>query len=196
MTRAVCLLGSPRPDGNSDILADRFCGALDVHGALVKIHTLRDLRFHGYISDAERHKDEKLGEHHDDFEQVLDDIRRAHIVVMATPIYFCNMSGLLKQAFDRFYGLLEIQASGLPKSRAAEKTLVFIQTQGEGEAVYGDLLDQYAPALDILGFRRRELLRACGVRDAGDVLDQPDILRQADLLARSLVLGEDTEAVQ
>lgn len=195
MTRAVCLLGSPRPGGNSDLLAERFCGALDIHGAVVKTHTLRDLRFQGYVPDAERHKDEKLGEHHDDFEGVLNDVRRAHIVVLATPVYFCNMSGLLKQAFDRFYELLEVQANGLPKHRAPEKTLVLIQTQGEGEALYADLLDQYAPALDILGFGRRELLRACGVREAGAVLQQTTILKDADLLARSLILGEDMEAV-
>ena len=193
-TRAVCLLGSPRPGGNSDLLAERFCDALEAHGAAVKTHTLRDLRFQGYVADAERHKDERLGEHHDDFEEVLSDVRRSQIVVLATPVYFCNMSGLLKQAFDRFYELLEIQPGGKPKARAPDKTLVLIQTQGEDEARYGDLLQLYAPALDILGFAQRELVRACGVREPGAVLQQSEVLRQADLLARSLVLGEDKEA--
>lgn len=194
MTRVVCLLGSPRPDGNSDQLAERFCGALDAHGAMVKTHTLRDLRFQGYVPDAQRAKEEALGEHHDDLEEVLEDVDRAHIVVLATPIYFCNMSGLMKQAFDRFYTFLNVQANGLPNRRASNKTLVLIQVQGEGEGLYGDLLTQYAPALDMLGFGRRELLRACNVRHPGDVLQQPAILQKSDLLARALVLGEDLEA--
>jgi len=195
MTRAVCLLGSPRPGGNSDVLAERFAGALDAHGAMVKVHTLRDLRFQGYVPDAQLLKEEALGEHHDDLEGVLEDVSRAHIVVLATPIYFCNMSGLMKQALDRFYQFLDVGPRGLPSRRNANQPLVWMQTQGEGAAQYNDLLSQYAPAFDMLGFGRRELIRACNTREIGDVLKQPAILREADLLARSLVLGEDTEVV-
>jgi len=192
MTRAVCLLGSPRPGGNSDLLGERFCGALEVHGASVKTHTLRDLRFQGYVPDAQRHKEEALGEHHDDLEEVLEDIDNAHILVMATPVYFCNMTGLMKQAFDRFYAFLTI-SNGLPQRRAPDKTLVWVQVQGEGEAMYDDILGQYAPALDMLGFGQRGLLRACNVREPGEVLDQRAVLQKSDLLARKLVLGEDAE---
>lgn len=195
MTRVVCLLGSPRAGGNSDQLATRFCNALDVHGAVVKMYALRDLRFQGYVPEVQRAREETLGEHHDDLEEVLNDVDRAHIVVLAAPIYFCNLSGLMKQALDRFYGLLSFEPNGLPQRRAPKKTLVLVQVQGEGENMYSDLLDSYAPAFDMLGFGRRELLRACNVREPGDVQNQTAVLRRADLLARCLVLGEEAEAV-
>ncbi|MEO1138278.1 MAG: NAD(P)H-dependent oxidoreductase [Pseudomonadota bacterium] len=197
MKKIVCLLGSPRDGGNSDQLANRFCAAAEKHGAKVNIHALRDLRFDGYIPDAERHREEALGEHPDDLEGVLADVAKADILVVATPIYFCNMTGLLKQALDRFFEFLkpDYLTAAIPSRLGRDRRFVLVQVQGEGEDRYGDLLEQYGPALDKLGYTHLSLLRACSVREIGDVQNQRDVLQKADHLARSLVLGENVTAV-
>ena len=190
MTKIVCLLASPRKAGNSDVLAERFCAAAEMHGAHAQVHSLRDLRFQGYTPQngtmADYGPDDDLG-------PVLADIEEADVLVIATPIYFCNISGLAKQAIDRFFTFFvpDYLTAEVPSRLGRDKTLVLVQTQGEGEERYGNILDQYAPAFDKLGFTSRYLLRACGVRDMDDVAADTKALSNADLLARRIVLAEE-----
>ncbi|MDZ7711206.1 MAG: NAD(P)H-dependent oxidoreductase [Roseovarius sp.] len=178
--RIVCLLGSPRPHGNSDQLAAEFCRVAENAGATVETHALRDMTFQGYDSKGERT---------DDLTPVLHSIEKAEIVVMATPIYFCDMTGLLKQAFDRFFEFFvpDYVTAQEPSRLGRSKALVLLQVQGEGPGRYGNLLGHYGPALDKLGFMRREMVRACGVREPDDIRQQTDCLEEAGQLARSMV---------
>ncbi|MFK7940338.1 MAG: flavodoxin family protein [Roseovarius sp.] len=177
--RIVCLLGSPRADGNSDQLADAFLDAAETAGAEVSRHALRDLRFDGPTGK----KPDAEGDYgvEDDMAGVLDDVIHADVIVFATPIYFCNMTGLMKQAFDRFFSFFvpDYVTSATPSRLGKAKGFVLIQTQGEGPERYGDLLEQYAPALDKLGLQSRALVRACNVRERGDVMQAKDAVQAA-----------------
>jgi multimeric flavodoxin WrbA len=117
----------------------------------------------------------------DDMAGVLDDVIGADVIVFATPIYFCNMTGLMKQAFDRFFAFFvpDYVTSADPSRLGKGKGFVLIQVQGEGPERYGDLLDQYAPALDKLGLTDRALVRACHVREPGDVAKMDEALERA-----------------
>jgi len=188
MTRVVCLQGSPRPGGNSDQLSDRFCNAAEAAGAEVQSHALRAMYFQGCVNLRYCKTGGETCGQDDELIPVLRAIGAADVVALSTPVYFCNMSGLLKLAFDRFFSFLEpdyVTASE-PSRLGRGRTLVLIQVQGEGPERYGDLLEQYAPALDKLGFTRRELIRACGVREPGEVLEQADVLERTDALALEL----------
>lgn len=184
--RIVCLLGSPRAGGNSDSLAGAFLDAAEQNGAEVSRHALRDLRFDGPTGM----KPSAEGDYgvEDDMAGVLDDVVSADVIVFATPIYFCNMTGLMKQAFDRFFSFFvpDYAISDEPSWLGKGKSFVLIQVQGEGPERYTDLLDQYAPALDTLGLHERSLIRACGVRDPGDVMMAHEALQEAAERGRAL----------
>ncbi len=192
MTKLVCLLGSPRKDGNSDLLAERFCNTAKVEGATVRTHSLRDLRFQGCMNIHFC----KIGGNScgldDDMLPVLADLSEADVLVLATPVYFCNVSGLMKQAMDRFYSFLtaDYLTAEEPSRLGRGKRLILLQTQGEAEEHYADLLAGYAPALDKLGFERRDTLRGCGVRAPGDVLKQNALMAETDALAREVAFGQ------
>ena len=191
MTRIACLLGSPRPGGNSDALAGAFCDAARAAGASIQQFALRDLRFQGCVSLRHCKTGGDTCGLGDDLNPVLGAVAEADVVVMATPIYFCNISGLAKLALDRFFSFFvpDYVTSDKPSRLAPDKAFVLVQVQGEGVERYGDLLDQYGPALDKLGFRRREVIRASGVREVGDALRQGDVLQRAEALARDLTGG-------
>lgn len=188
MRRIACLLGSPRPGGNSDRLAARFCDAAAAAGADVATHALRDLRFAGYRGDGSAGATGP----EDDLTPVLTDVETADVVVLATLIYFCDMTGLLKQAFDRFFCFFkpDYVTNPEPSVLGRDKALVLVQVQGEGPERYGNLLEHYGPALDKLGFVRRDLIRACGVREPGEVMDHQQVLDRADMLAANLARGQ------
>lgn len=191
MTRVACLLGSPRAGGNSDALTDALLSALAGQGAQVVCHALRDLEFDGYRPLPDGTLTTDSAHQQDDLTPVLADVTQADLVVLATPIYFCNMTALLKQALDRFFCFFkpDYVTNPEPSVLGRDKVLVLVQVQGEGPERYADLLDQYAPALDKLGFARRELLRACGVRAPGDVAGQHEVMNRAEALALDLMKG-------
>ena len=150
-------------------------------------HALRDLQFSGYVGDGVA----GAAGPQDDLTPVLEDIKAADVVVLSTPIYFCNMTGLLKQAIDRFFEFFkpDYLTNPEPTVLGRGKVLVLVQVQGEGAERYGDLLQQYGPALDKMGFAQRELLRSCGVRAPGDVMQDADVLARAKALAAELAQG-------
>lgn len=176
----VLLRGSPRAKGNSDQMADRFCDTAAAQGCAVNDYALRDLSFVPY--------GEVPADHQDGLSDALNKIYDADIVVLSTPIYLCNMSGLLKGALDRFFGFLKSDylTNPQPSNLSPGKQIILLQTQGEPAARYDKLLEQYGPALDKLGFAERHMVRACGVRDPGDILSQPEVLQQVDALAKRL----------
>ncbi len=45
--KLVCLLGSPKPKGNSAFLAKRFCAAAEDRGAAVETFGLNKLNYRG-----------------------------------------------------------------------------------------------------------------------------------------------------
>ncbi|MEM7075269.1 MAG: NAD(P)H-dependent oxidoreductase [Pseudomonadota bacterium] len=188
MPRVVCLLGSPRAKGCSDLLAARFCDAAESAGATTVRHALRDLRFQGFTPPS----DSLYASPEDDLDPILADIMEAEVLVLATPIYFCDMTGLMKQAFDRFHAFVrEDAATGqMTSNLGRDKTLVFIQVQSADERHHCDLISHYAPAFDMFGFTRVEHLRGCDLHETADLLAAPHLLEAAGLLATELLRPE------
>lgn len=188
MARVVCLLGSPRANGSSDRLADRFASAAEREGAEVVTHALRDLRYQGYMPPA----DGLYETAEDDLDPVLADILETDVLVLATPIYFCDMTGLMKQALDRFDAFLadDAETGRLRSLLGGDKTLVIIQVQGNDDAQHRDLLAHYKLAFDTLGFARQECLRACGIHDPRDLKAAPGLLESVDKLAADILRRE------
>lgn len=79
-----------------------------------------------------------------------------------------------------FFGYLKSDylTNPSPSKLPPGKQIVLLQAQGEPEDRYGELLAQYGPALDKLGFAERHLVRACGVRDIGDINSHPRVLKK------------------
>ena len=189
--RTLCLLGSPRRGGNSDTLAARFCEKAAGHGAPVERVALSELTYGGCRNLFRCKRDLAHCGQVDDLTQVLDGISRAEVLVLASPIYFTNLTGQLKSAIDRFFSfLVPDYPSQAKKSRLAPgRTLVLVQTQGEGEERYGDLLESYSAGFHHLGFERQHLIRAWGVREPGEVAAHPAFLERCDAVADEVYGG-------
>ncbi len=192
MTSIVCIFGSPRPDGNSTFLAQTFCTAAEKQGAEIKKFQLSELNYSGcrnlFICKT---SSDRCGQN-DDLTEVLNSIYDADIVLLSSPIYFTDVSGQLKLCLDRWFSFFVPGYAKLEnKSRLGEgKTIVFVQTQGEGEENYTDILSKYNHSFELLGFERTYLIRAAGVRELGDIQSQPDVIEQSAKLGAELARME------
>jgi multimeric flavodoxin WrbA len=183
--KIVAVLGSPRPQGNSNTLARAFLQAAAEQGAQVSEFLLNQMQFKGCqgCGACKTKSDACILE--DDLAPVLNAVREADLLVLASPVYFGDFSGQLKCFFDRTYSYFNPDFScRMPPG----KTVVMVLTQANpDEMQFADIFPRYQRWFDWFGFAGRHLLRAVGVRDAGEVKDQPAVLDQASALARELV---------
>jgi hypothetical protein len=64
---------------------------------------------------------------------------------------------------------------------------MFLAQANPSEDMFNDIHPRYERWLQMFGFTDNYLVRAIGVRDAGEVKNRPEVLEQAKKLARELV---------
>jgi len=176
----VCLLGSPRRDGNSDCLANVFIEKAQQHGAQVSSFALSSLSYNGCINLFEcKNRLDHCGQT-DDLTPVLNAIASADVLVLASPVYFTGLSGQLKLAIDRMFSFfVPDYTTAQVKSRLSPgRHLVLIQTQGEPRDRYANLLDSHSAGFTGLGFEHQHLIRAWGVCEPGEVSQHAQFIAQ------------------
>jgi multimeric flavodoxin WrbA len=183
MKKIVCVLGSPRPAGNSTAIARRFCESAARHGAEVRSFALNTLEYRGCqgCMACKTRLDRCVLD--DGLTPVLEAVRGADVVLLASPIYYGDVSSQMKGFIDRTFSYLvaDYTTNPVPHRLRAGKTLVFALAQGgEDESSFADVFPRYADFFEWFGFTQRHLLRACAVRNLGDVDERKDVLRLAE----------------
>ncbi len=189
--KIVTLLGSPRSKGNSSSLTRHFQDAAAKLGAEIRTFELNRLTYRGCQGCYACKQGQEVCILNDDLTEVLAAVAESDVVVLATPVYYGDMTAQLKGFMDRTYSYLkpDYLTNPLP-SRLSSKKLVFIVTQGHpDETLFADIFPRYDAFLKWLGFSESHLLRACGVGPAnGDVLPEA-VLLQAVEVAKQLAGG-------
>jgi multimeric flavodoxin WrbA len=116
---------------------------------------------------------------------VLNAVNDADLLVLASPVYFGDLSGQMKCFFDRTYSYFNPDFScRMPPG----KRVVMVLTQANPEATeFADIFPRYQRWFTWYGFASSHLLRAVGVREPGEVASQTAALDAAAALARELV---------
>lgn len=100
MKNVLIISASPRKNGNSDILCDRFAEGAKESGNKVEKVFLASKNI-GYCCGCgvcnETHKCVQK----DDMADILDKMIKADVIVLATPVYFYSMNGQMKTFIDR-----------------------------------------------------------------------------------------------
>lgn len=183
--KIVAVLGSPRPQGNSSTLARAFLEAARERGAETQEFLLNQMDFKGCQACMACKTKSETCCLDDDLAQVLEALGKADILVLASPVYFGDLSSQMKAFFDRTYCCINPDFScRLP----AGKKAVMILTQANPDpAQFEDIFPRYERWLKLYGCDPIRLLRAVGVKEAGEVAQQAAIMDRAAALARELV---------
>ena len=188
----VCLMGSPRQEGNSTRLANYFLEQLSTHDVEVRSFQLNDLQMRGcQACDACKREHESCVVQ-DGLAEVLDAVFEADALVFASPVYYGDISAQLKTFIDRSYSYLKPRYITLehPSRFPERKPLVFILAQGHrDERVFDDILPRYSQIFHWTGFAETKPVRVIDVYHPGDVEQQPEIFSQLEQIAVELVAG-------
>ena len=182
--KVVCLLGSPKPKGNSAFLAKRFCDAAEARGAEVETFSLNEFNYRGCQACMACKTKYDRCVLKDDLEPVLDAVRQTDVLVLASPVYYGEVTSQMKGFIDRTFSFLTPEFKTNPQNMSrlvAGKSLVFIQVQtAEDKFSYDDIFPRYTPFFTWFGFDDHHLIRACGVPNPGDVKEKEEVLKQVE----------------
>ena len=171
MSRVTVLVGSPRRDGNTDLLARAFAeGAGASHE--VSLISAASLDIHPclgcnacYASEGHRCFQR------DGMDQVYERLLRTDILVLASPVYFYGISAQLKTLIDRLHAPLRDQFP-------IRKLGLILVGAARLPELFDPILLQYRMLLEFFQLEDGGTVLVRGCRDKGDVR-RTDGLRQA-----------------
>ncbi len=174
--RIAALLGSPRPRGNTDTLADAVLEGAREAGLQTERHVLRSLRIHPCTGCDQCWKKGKPCIFEDDGAALYDSMAASDIFLFATPVYWYSSSAILKAFIDRL--VVFNRPEGRPLVQGKGAILVAAWEEVGPEAVE-PLVRQFELSFRFLGLRflDRLLVDSVGPRDA--VRKRPDLIAKA-----------------
>jgi multimeric flavodoxin WrbA len=187
--KVVAVLGSPRRGGNSDTVVKWLSETAEQLGAEVRTFALNELAYRGCQACMGCKTTSEKCVLEDDLTRILDAVSEADILLMATPIYYYDVSSQLKTFIDRTFSYLVPDFLMNPdRSRLSPgKTFVLVLTQGYDENCQTDVFPRYARAFNELGFGSGHLIRACGLVGAGRTAALEEAAELAEETARNLL---------
>jgi multimeric flavodoxin WrbA len=183
--KIAAVLGSPRPQGNSTTLASRFLDTARELGGDIQVFSLNQMDFKGCQGCGTCKTKTEACILEDDLAPVLAAVKAAEVLLLASPVYFGDLSGQLKCFFDRTYSYIDANfSSRVPLGKTA--VMVLVQANPD-ENQFNDIFPRYRRWLTFFGYDPVFLLRATGVRNLGDINGKTAVLDEAASLARKIM---------
>ena len=167
----LILNGSPRPQGDTAKMVSVFQAEAERAGHTVKTFAVCRMNIHGCLACEYCHgKGEGVCVQQDDMQQIARALQETDLLVLASPIYYHNISGQLKCAIDRFYSVL------YPSAPTRLRKVAMFLASGDADMTEGA---RFSYEGDFLGY--------LGLEDVGLVSNHdPDYEETLRQMARSL----------
>lgn len=187
---AIGLQGSPRKKGNSDLLLNAFMRSLEDQGA--DTHTIEVTRMH-IEACKEITVCEKKGicPIDDDMGQIYNLLRKADIIVAASPVFFYNVSAQLKALIDRCQTMwarkymLKLKDPGY----RTRKGFLIAVGASRGKQLFDGLHLTAKYFFDGISAEYAGSLTYKGIEKRGAILDQPDMDTDVKRASTELMKG-------
>ena len=190
--KVLGILGSPRREGNTEILLDEALRGASDHGGLCEKVILRDLKITPCL-EIYKCAEDGVCAIQDEMQGLFPKITQAERLLLASPIFFYSVPALAKAMIDRCQSLwAKKYILKLPVSPIADRKGVFISvaaTRGKKRFDGVRLTIQYF--FDAIDVAYSDELFVRGADEKGEVRDQPEALKAAYDLGRRLVTDKE-----
>jgi multimeric flavodoxin WrbA len=180
----LILKGSPRPKGNSSLLADQVTAGAKESGATVEVFTLQDMDIAPCNAcDACQVNADQVCTIDDDMQQIYPGLRKADAIVLAGPVYWFTLCAQLKLCIDRWY------AFETPKgSLLRGKQFALLLAYGDTDPYTSGGINAIRTFEDMCRYLKAPVagILYATAMNPGDVKKQPDLLERAFNLGKKL----------
>lgn len=153
----LVLNGSPRPKGNTKKMVDAFREGAETAGHHVDVINVCQKDIRGCLACEYCHTKGR-GEciQKDDMQEIYTALKTADMLILASPIYYHNISGQLKCAIDRFY------SAAYPKKPEKLKKVAMMLSSGDTNMYDGAIFSFQGDFLEYLGLENMGIHTAAG----------------------------------
>lgn len=166
MSKLIAFVGSPRKEANIYTLVNRMVEGAKDNGLETKIYYLNELNIRPCQSCMYcRQPESERCIINDDLKDFYSEIKDAEYLILASPVYIHQISGLLKNAIDRFYPLTDHKH----RPRFGIKKAIFIYSQAAPiPLIFNRYFRYFEKSLKAMGIKpyKRLVMKGAFVKDA------------------------------
>jgi len=192
--RVLGLAGSPRRQGNTELLLDQILGGAASKGAITEKVVLCSMKIQP-CDECESCYDTGRCIVQDDYQLLYPKLMKAERIVLASPIFFLGLSAQAKAFIDRcqcFWARKYVLGEALPPTDSGVSRRGFlVSTAGGPETSFQCAARSFKAFLDTLDAEYGGELTFRGVDEKGSILKHPSALEEAVALGMKLALPGD-----
>ncbi|MFX1331186.1 MAG: flavodoxin family protein [Promethearchaeota archaeon] len=178
------IVGSPRRNGNTEILVDVVLNAAEENGAAVEKVILSKLDIRPCRACDTCRKTGKCVQK-DDMEELVTRMMSSDVLVLGTPVYWWGPTAQFKAFLDRWYGVYN---QGLFKEK---ETVFVIPLEDTNESTYSPILNMFKAIVDYLHMDHVGTILAPGVYKRGAVREHQEFIDAARNVGGKLASTKD-----
>jgi multimeric flavodoxin WrbA len=179
--KIIAFNGSPRLGGNTELLLGEAAKALKAAGHELTLYPLNNLRIKA-CQDCGCCTETGTCVYRDDMTMIYEAIRRADRVILASPIFFYNLSAQAKAMVDRcqsFWCEKYLQKKTIPAGQWGRKGLLLLVGGMKREDALQCAGLTAKAFFRTISVPEHETLAYGGVDGRGEVMNHPTALREA-----------------
>ncbi|UCE08341.1 MAG: flavodoxin family protein [bacterium] len=178
MVKSILIInGTTRDKGNTDAIIEKLIEGAEAVDLNIKYFKLRDLNVANCIGCCTC-KDESKCFFQDNMTEIREYINKSDLLILASPIYWCEITGLMKTFMDRLYFYHHSNNSALISGKKA----IIITTMGEANNIEYEsevLVEFYKRALKSLQVEILDMLFFSDLMEKEAILKKPEYLEKA-----------------
>ena len=182
MKKILGVMGSPRKNGNTDILVSKILEGSNEVGAETEMIYLKDLEIKE-CNGCHACWDGKECSKHDDMNDLFEKIMACDVIIFGSPVYWYSVTALMKAFIDRFVYF------NSPKNREKIKgksAVLAVPFEEETLETARPLVLMFEKSLAYLEMELTEQILVPGVGDKGAILEKKAILEEANQLGKKI----------
>ena len=183
--KVLIVSGSSRQEGNTAVLANAFMEGALTSGNQVYLFNAGNARISGCKGCRYCFANNGECKQVDDMQKAYKHLRMCDVLVLASPVYFFDLSAQMKAFIDRLYCGLSIYSSTENPFTIKSSVLLLVQELLD-TAVAENAINIYQRIVDYASWKNRGVLLVPGVSKKGDISGNP-ILGEANKLGASIV---------
>ncbi|MDY7035778.1 MAG: flavodoxin family protein [Thermodesulfobacteriota bacterium] len=182
--RFLALLGSPRKKGNSSILAEQIIQGAESVGAEVETIHLQDMKIAPCQSCyACQKRDSKACAIDDDMQVIYQKLIENEAWIIASPVYWFNMSAQTKLFMDRCFAL-----TAYKKDAFLGKRIAIAMSYGDTDPFISGCVNALRSFQDIFRYVGARIVGMVygSALDAGEIKSNVSLMQKAEELGKNL----------
>lgn len=193
--KVLLFMGSPRFGGNTDLLSDAFIRGCEEAGASPEKIFLAAKRITPCIECGHCEKEGACALK-DDMTEIYQKINESQVIVLATPIFFYNLSSWCQALIERSQAMW-VKKYILKHTFESDikKGILIAVGATKGKKLFDGVTLVTKYFFDAISARFTATLLIRGIEKKGEILKQPEYLESARLLGYFLCKGEDIKNI-